>query len=153
MRLTLTREVRRRITARMSGFVQHCVIAKECPETFLLFLYKTPLFPRLVQVLRICFLSLSLSFSLPPSLLFCVCVCGYHKGWFIGELHNTSPVSSRAQRARVLAFWETSWKEHPIQGFSFFFFGPEWKAGFIETNDLISAHCKLLSGGGNQKLY
>lgn len=40
-----------------------CVITKECPETFLLFLYKTPLFPRLVQVFRICFLSL----SLPPS--------------------------------------------------------------------------------------
>lgn len=51
----------------MSGFVQHCVITKECPETFLLFLYKTPLFPRLVQVLRICFLSLPLSPFFPLS--------------------------------------------------------------------------------------
>lgn len=68
MELTQLGGRRRRITARMSGFVRHCVITKECPETFLLFLYKTSLFPRLVQVLRICFLSPSpsLSTSLPP---------------------------------------------------------------------------------------
>lgn len=51
------------MSTRMSGFVQRCVITKECPETFLLFLYKTPLFPRLVQVLRIPFLSFSLPLS------------------------------------------------------------------------------------------
>lgn len=72
----------------MSGFIQYCVITKECPETFLLFLYKTPLFPRLIQVLRVCFLSLSLppSVSLPPSLPLFVETQEYHKGWFIGEL-------------------------------------------------------------------
>lgn len=64
MKLTLTGAWRNRISARMSGFVRHRVITKECPETFLLFLYKTPLFPRFVQVLRICFLSLSPSPSL-----------------------------------------------------------------------------------------
>lgn len=70
MKLTLTGAWRNRISARMSGFVRHCVITKECPETFLLFLYKTPLFPRFVQVLRICFLSLSLSLSLCACLPF-----------------------------------------------------------------------------------
>lgn len=68
MKLTSTQARRHRITASMPGFVQHCVITKECPETFLLFLYKTPLFPRLDQVLRICFLSVSLSLSLSPFL-------------------------------------------------------------------------------------
>lgn len=57
--LNLTQAPKHKMTTRMSGFVQHCVITKECPETFLCFLYKSPLFPRLVQVLRICFLSLS----------------------------------------------------------------------------------------------
>lgn len=60
--------LRYKITWRMSGFVQQCVITKECPETFLLFLYKTPIFPRLVQVLRICFLSLPRLLRFPLSL-------------------------------------------------------------------------------------
>lgn len=68
----------------MSGFVQHCVITKECPETFLLFLYKTPLFPRLVQVLRICFL------SLPSSLSLFMETHEYHKRL----VYNASSVSS-----------------------------------------------------------
>lgn len=80
--LTLIQALRHKTTARMSGFVQHCVITKECPETFLLFLYKTPLFPRLVQVLRICFLWL----CLPSSLSLLVVTHEYHKGWFIGQL-------------------------------------------------------------------
>lgn len=81
----------------MSGFVHHCVITKECPETFLLFLYKTPLFPRLVQVLRICFLSLCLppSVSLPPSLF--VETHEYHKGWFIGQLQYKLSVFKSAK--------------------------------------------------------
>lgn len=71
----------------MSGFVRHCVITKECPETFLLFLCKTPLFPRLVQVLRICFLSLPSSLSNAVlSLSVFVETDEYHKGWFIGQL-------------------------------------------------------------------
>lgn len=85
----------------MSGFVRHCVITKECPETFLLFLYKTPLFPRLVQVLRICFLSLSLPpcVSLPPSLSLSLFVetHEYHKGWFIGELQYKLSVFKSAK--------------------------------------------------------
>lgn len=97
----------------MSGFVRHCVITKECPETFLLFLYKTSLFPRLVQVLRICFLSRSLSTSLPlaPFLPRCLLLplvrlrrhMNNTKGRFIGEIQCKFSVFAGAKEQECLS--------------------------------------------------
>lgn len=99
----------------MSGFVRHCVITKECPETFLLFLYKTSLFPRLVQVLRICFLSRSRSLStslplapfLPRCLLLPLVRSRRHmnntKGRFIGEIQCKFSVFTGAKEQECLS--------------------------------------------------
>lgn len=99
----------------MSGFVRHCVITKECPETFLLFLYKTSLFPRLVQVLRICFLSrlrsLSTSLPLAPFLPRCLLLplvrsrrhMNNTKGRFIGEIQCKFSVFAGAKEQECLS--------------------------------------------------
>ena len=147
-----------------------CVITKECPETFLLFLYKTPLFPRLVQVLRICFLSLSLppsvfpflplppspSLSLSLSLSLCLPLCLWRcmnttKGWFIGERQYELSVFKGAHRARVL--WETSRKENPGSIESYFrrkvkqrIHGNK-RATQLSWVNLLSTYCKLLPRG------
>lgn len=93
--VNLTQAPKHKMTTRMSGFVQHCVITKECPETFLCFLYKSPLFPRLVQVLRICFLSHSF---FPSS----VCLWRHMNstnGLRLQQNHSESLVSSKVQKA------------------------------------------------------
>lgn len=119
--LNLTQAPKHKMTTRMSGFVQHCVITKECPETFVCFLYKSPLFPRLVQVLRICFLSHSF---FPSS----VCLWRHMnstKGWFTaapqckfsvfkgakGELRVLSAGKISRLRSSVISNQTALWKQ------------------------------------------